>query len=336
MDHNLGDMVDQPSLLCIEDDRGDDGYSADLAGITIDEPVDGRMSWCETPTHYGWCLGKGNEPWIILRDLHRQYDEGKIENLDQLKKRLPQETTSLIYGVEEQFQRVESRECWLLLGNCPQYQHNMTNTLYVPASANLAQKEVLTLLIVRAISEELGDTIGLDVRKDCWKNNTNEKKEGTRNEISEINRSSTGRPSYSGCRYIDEKELKYWLWAMKLELLVAQRDFGITWKGCFAWSKAPCRIARSLALEGQQLYQKPLALYEDHLADLGRSEIVFFQKWRRAALILKDIALCLTELGGNRTRETKEGLQLRLYNKIAQAIRDGTRVSIKLSPWLTP
>ena len=82
-------------------------------------------------------------------------------------------------------------------------------------------------------------------------------------------------------------------------------------------------MERLLGKEGLELCPKPMALYDDHLADLGRSDIVFFQKWRRAALMLKDIALCLTKLDSYQDGETKERFQARLYNGMAQAIRKG-------------
>ena len=153
--------------------------------------------------------------------------------------------------------------------------------------------------------------------------NTNVNQDGIEGKRIELDDDDTHRPNYSGCRYIDGEELTYLLWATRLEMLVATKHFGISWKRCFAWSKAACRIARLLGKEGLDLYQKHMALYDDHLADLGRSDTVFFQKWRRSALTLKDIPLCLTTLDGSQDRETKERFQTRLCNAMAQAIRKG-------------
>ena len=231
-------MAKSSSLDYIDDDRDEEVFSADVNRITIEDPSDGRKIWSQIPTFYNWCLSKereGIEPWRILKHLHEQYANGTIRNLDDLKERLPQETTSLIHGVELQFQRMQregATECWLFLGNCLQYQHNMTNALCTQKYADSAQREVLTLLIVGAILEEIGSTIGLDVRKDCWKNNTNANQDSIEGKSTDLDDDDTHRPNHSGCQYIDEKELTYLLWATRLEILVANKHYGITWKGC--------------------------------------------------------------------------------------------------------
>ena len=50
--------------------------------------------------------------------------------------------------------------------------------------------------------------------------------------------------------------------------------------------------------------------------------------------MLKDIALCLTELAGKQIKETTEELQLRLYDRMAKAIQDGKETFTKMSLWL--
>ena len=118
-------MAESPSLSDIEDDRDEGMFSADVNCITIEDPSDARNYWSQTPTHYKWCLSKeheGIEPWRILKNLHEKYAKGIIKILEELKGCLPQQTTSLIQGVESQFQCMQREgvtECWLLLGNCP-------------------------------------------------------------------------------------------------------------------------------------------------------------------------------------------------------------------------
>jgi hypothetical protein len=45
------------------------------------------------------------------------------------------------------------------------------------------------------------------------------------------------------CRYMDMKELAFWLWVTKIEMLVVMIEYDLTWKGCFAWSTPAWKIA---------------------------------------------------------------------------------------------
>ena len=104
------------------------------------------------------------------KELYGHYEGTRIGSSKELKEYLPREITSLIYGVEEQFRPAQSSnfsECWLFLGNCPQYQHNMTNALCTSLGADTKPKEAFTVLIIRVTSEELGNAIRPDVCDGC-------------------------------------------------------------------------------------------------------------------------------------------------------------------------
>ena len=133
--------------------------------------------------------------------------------------------------IREQFKTHQSQQCLLILDNCPQY--NMCMSVFNASNTAASNTPTaFTIPVLKTVAREFGLTIGLDVRKACRKyprdNNSHE---------------------YSPCRAIDPRELRRLLWATKLEMAIAETEYNIIWKFCFAFSTYSCRIADFLGID---------------------------------------------------------------------------------------
>lgn len=262
---------------------------------SIIQPCDGRKSWDEpTPldAFLEACLKEdaqdGVEDWQILKHFCQNAEATLLakDTLDEI----------LSPGTLAQFEAHRGKTCLLVLGNCPQY--NVGMPVFRSSTENSTSKGVdaptaFTIQALKAVAEEFGPTIGLDVRKAC-------RKEPREYPLTD----------YAPCRAISFSELRRLLWATKLEMAIAEKQYGITWKYCFAFSVYPSRIASLLGFE-----PKNIATNSFHIADCGRPEILKYRKWKLAGVILGDIASSLCQL------PLYEKSEEHLYNKLAAAIR---------------
>lgn len=265
----------------------------DADGCII-QPSDGRKTWDEpTPLDgfVGDCLkhcDRGVEDWQILQGFF------KIAERDPLPDEFLKEVPS--GGTIAQFEANRGKTCLLVLGNCPQY--NVGMPVFRPSTEEselvTSPRSAFTIHVLKALAEECPTigTIGLDVRKSCRKYHCEHP-----------------RKDYSPCRAITPPELRRLLWATKLEMIIAAKQYDIKWKHCFAFSTYPCRIANLLGFKPGNV-----ATNSFHIADCARPEILIYQKWKLAGMILKDITESLFRLRLSKSHED-------LYNKLAAAIR---------------
>ena len=289
----------------------------------IIQPSDGRRFWHErTPLDklLKSCVEASDhlasdDDWRILEACYNKCREAKVEVFTASDIIRPEILKAVLTDqTKAQFEAHRDKKCLLVLGNCPQY--NISMPVFGSSNTSLTQAirsgtsnapTAFTIDVLRAVAEKFGPTIGLDVRKVCRKY---QKDNFTKD--------------YSPCRSIDPFELRRLLWATKLEMIIAEREYGITWTSCFAFSGYPCRIAERLGID-----KKNVAKSYYHIADCARQDIFIYQKWKLAGMILRDIT---EELAGLSDQWTQEDL----YDSLAATMKKG-RIALEtsdVSNWL--
>ncbi|MCJ1394985.1 hypothetical protein MMC18_007866 [Xylographa bjoerkii] len=252
--------------------------------------ADTRIFWDE-PTPLDACLksclkskvaASGMEEWQILKGYYNECKRARA-GYSRASNCIPEWIRPLILRrpTLDQFEAHRGQKCLLLLGNCPQYnvctpvlqQKSLSavNTIG-PRSPNTPTS--FTVEVLKAIALEFDHAIGLDVRKQCRKYGQGD-----------------SSVHYSACCAMELRELRCLLWATKLEMIVAEKDYGIEWIKCFAFSTYPCRIARFLGFDDNNIAQTPF-----HIADCARPEIIIYKQWKMVWMILKDITESLSRL----------------------------------------